>query len=82
LKELKEKLKKVINDLFAEYSSLMNDSEYFENLAPGYVELLNVIKSQKEELDKLQKKIDGLEKFKARYDKWVQDNVQDAEIAN
>lgn len=82
LKELKEKLKKVINDLFAEYSTLMNDSEYFENLAPGYVELLNVIKSQKDELDKLQKKIDGLEKFKARYDKWVQDNVQDAEILN
>jgi len=82
LKELKKKIKEVINDLFAEYSSLMNDSEYFENLAPGYVELLNVIKSQKEELDKLQKKIDGLEKFKARYDKWVQDNVQDAEIVN
>lgn len=82
LKELKKKLKKVINDLFAEYSTLMNDSEYFENLAPGYVELVNVIKSQKDELDKLQKKIDDLEKFKARYDKWVQDNVQDAEILN
>ena len=82
LTDLKDKLKKVINDLFAEYSSLMIDSEYFENLAPGYVELVNMIKSQKDELDKLQKKIDDLEKFKARYDKWVQDNVQDAEIVN
>jgi hypothetical protein len=82
LMELKENLKKVINDLFAKYSTLMGDSEYFENLAPEYVELENVIKAQKEELDKLQKKIDDLEKFKARYDKWVQDNVQDAEILN
>ena len=79
---MKENLKKVINDLFAGYSTLMNDSEYFENLAPGYVKLVNMINAQKDELDKLQKKIDDLEKFKARYDKWVQDNVQDAEILN
>lgn len=82
LMDLKENLKKVVNDLFAEYSTLMNDSEYFDNLAPGYVELVNVIKAQKDELEKLQRKIDDLEKFKARYDKWVQDNVQDAEIVN
>ncbi len=82
LMDLKENLKKVINDLFAGYSTLMNDSDYFENLAPGYVKLVNMINAQKDELDKLQKKIDDLEKFKARYDKWVQDNVQDAEILN
>ena len=82
LMDLKENLKKVVNDLFAEYSTLMNDSEYFDNLAPGYVELVNVIKAQKDELEKLQRKIDDLEKFKARYDKWVQDNVQDAEFLN
>ena len=82
LADLKGRLNEVINNRFAEYCKLMADSEYFENLAPRYVDLVKVIRKQKEELDALQKKIDDLKRFKARYDKWVQDNVYDAEIMN
>ena len=79
---MKNGLKTVVNDVFAEYSKLMSESGYFENLAPDYVKLMEAIKTQKNELDKLQNKITELEKFKARYDKWIKDNVQDAEVIN
>lgn len=82
LNELKNGLKTVVNNVFAEYSKLMSESGYFENLAPDYVKLMEAIKTQKNELDKLQNKITELEKFKARYDKWIKDNVQDAEVIN
>lgn len=60
----------------------MSNTVCFEKLAPGYVNLVNVIENQKNELENLQKKVEELERFKARYDKWVCDNVQDAEIVN
>lgn len=81
LGNIKSKMKNVINDVFASYEGLMSDENYFKNFAPEYVDLLNKIKEQQEHLDELQGKIQELRKYKDRYEKWVQDNVQDAEMA-
>ncbi len=80
LNSIKVKIKNAINDVFAEYSKLMRDSVYFENLAPSYSDLMKKISEQQCELNNLRNKMESLEKYKARYDKWIHDNVQDAEV--
>lgn len=82
LQELKGNLKTPINEFFSNCIDWVSNTVCFEKLAPGYVNLVNVIENQKNELENLQKKVEELERFKARYDKWVCDNVQDAEIVN
>ena len=78
--DIKNKLKDVVNDVFADYNDLMKDENYFKNLAPSYVELTKKISEQKNELNCLNEKIRELEKYKACYEKWIEENVQDAEI--
>ena len=80
LKTLKDDIKKAINGVFAEYSKLMQNSNYFENFAPSYNDLMKKISEQQNELNALRNKMESLEKYKARYDKWIHDNVQDAEV--
>lgn len=82
--ELKDALKKCIEDYIKEITDkITNDSWYFSNLAPAYVELIDMVCEREKEINTIKNGLDKLSKFNFRLCEWAninKINIEDIEF--
>ncbi len=72
LLELKNKLCNALNDEIAHiFDSFKDDTTYFKNYAPIYIDLRNRLKVREQEIEKLQQTVSNLEAYNSRLRKWL-----------
>ena len=78
---IKQELKKSINDAFSElYTMLDTDESFYNNFAPSYLDLCQVLKERTEEIQVLRDKLASLSDYKNRLKDWYGDDIEDAEF--
>ena len=82
--ELKDALKKCIEDYIKDITDkITNDSWYFSNLAPAYVELIDMVCEREKEINTIKNRKDKLSKFNSRLCEWANINkikIEDIEF--
>lgn len=80
LAELKDALCNGVNNMLAQIFDLFNnDSTYYKNFAPAYIDLCNRLKERQQEIENLQQKITNLEAYNNRLRQWLTAEAEEVE---
>lgn len=73
LANMKEQLGEAVKKRFKElFASLADEEEYYKNYAPTYLSLRKAIQEREEEIAQMKQRVEYLEAYKQRIDKWRQ----------
>ena len=80
LTELKNALCNSVNNMLAQiYDLFKNDSTYYKNFAPAYIDLCDKLNERQQEIKNLQNKIANLETYNNRLRHWLIGEAEDVE---
>jgi hypothetical protein len=80
LAELKDDLCNAVNNMLAQIFDLFNNnSTYYNNFAPSYINMCDKLKERQQEIENLQLKIANLEAYNNKLRKWLTDEAEDVE---
>ena len=83
LEETKDLLKEEVNKMIAGiYKTFDNDSAYYENFAPSFLQLQSETQKRDEDLQILQGKANALKEYSQILTKWELENAHEAVIIN
>lgn len=79
LGKVKNSIKDSLSLLFETVCKLFdNESEYYKNFAPSYLEMERLVKERRKEIEIINKSTDSLEHYKRRFQEWYGDDIEDA----
>jgi len=80
LEKLKKDILNVLNSYFSEiYEKYQDESSYYKNFAPIYLEMKKRLEDRDEEIKLLKNKIDELEAYRTKITSWVLSDSEDVE---
>lgn len=83
LEETKDLLKEEVNKMIAGiYKTFDNDSAYYENFAPSFLQLQSETQKRNEDLQRLQGKAKALKEYSQILTRWELENAREAVIIN
>lgn len=79
LEEFKADLKDSINDIFKKINKMFDEDDvYYKNFAPSYLELVDAVKTRRNQTELLQKNTDSLNTYKSKFRDWYGEDIEDA----
>ena len=79
LGEIKTTIKDYLSQLFEDVCKLFdNDSEYYKNFAPSYLEMKKLLTDRRKDIEVLTENTNSLDHYKRRFQEWYGDDIEDA----
>ena len=79
LGEIKISIKGSLSQLFENVCKIFdNDSEYYKNFAPSYLEMEKMVKERRQNIEVLLENTNSLERYKRHFKEWYGDDIEDA----